>query len=332
MNVLICGQVRQAEMFRRAVARFQEARATDTVNRIIFSTWAGELDQYPGMREHLKFAAVEIVETYLPNDYMKSQGNFFYQAVQAINGLERFSPDDAVFKTRGDVRINLALDFAACKAFWEQHDRENPITGGYLEHRIAVGGCAPFIPFWFEDRYFYGKCADLRKLIRISRTGDILWNPQTAIAEVRWFATLFAETFPVVRHIMRIFWMLRLYPHDPAVYQTEIVYRSIAVYHHLVETFFTMGISPDRYDSSVFEGTIEPPPAPISVADDPITAAIRAQPAYIETRQALLREGTDYLSDRETITLFREGVDRLGWDTVHIYGDFVLPPGVAPHN
>ena len=325
INVLICGQVRQDALFRSALERFQSYRATGVMDRIVFSTWTGEIDKYDGMRDHLAATSVEVVETVMPTTFMESQGNFYYQATQATNGLERFSSDDAIFKTRGDVRINFALDFKACKEFWERQDREHPVVGEHLQHRIAVGGCAPFIPFWFEDRYFYGICSDLRKLVRLSRAGDILWNPQTAIAEVRWFATIFTELFPVVRHIMRIFWMLRLHPHDPAVYNTGIVYRSIAVYHHIVETFFTMGVEPQCVDRSAFKDTIEPPPAPVGYIPDVVTDAIKAQPAYVETRAALAAEGTAYLSRPDVTNSFREAINQLGRETIKIYGDFVQP-------
>lgn len=325
MHVLICGQVRNEAVFRAAVARLQKARANGAIDRMLFSTWQGEVARYEGLSEYLAAAAVEVVETLMPTEHMEATGNYFYQVTQITSGLERFEPEDFIFKTRGDVQINFGLGFRASKLSWERRERERPVAEGPFRHRIAVGRASPVIPFWFEDRYLYGACADLRTMARLSRSGDILWNPHTAIAETRLYAGIFVETFPVIRHFMRIFWMMRTLPHDPKVFQNEVVYRSLALYHHIVDMFFTVGLEPHCVDYTAFAGTIQPPPEPAVPVDDPLTAAYRAQPAYLETRAIIAAEGLAYLSRPAVTTWFRKAVEKLGQDNLYRYHHLTLP-------
>jgi hypothetical protein len=105
-----------------------------------------------------------------------------------------------------------------------------------------------------------------------------------------------------------------------------VVYRAIAIYHHIVDTFFTVGLEPHCVDYAAFEGSIQPAPFTTAPIDDAITAAYRAEPAYIETRAILSTEGTFYLARPAVTSWFRAAVDQLGRETNHIYAGFVQPP------
>jgi hypothetical protein len=102
-TLLVTGLIRLPERFTRTLEQAKSLMAEGVLSKAVFSTWHGEIEKYPGMRQALNEAGFRIVEA--PEPERESIGNIWRQMIAYAAGLTQITTP-YVLKTRPDVFIN----------------------------------------------------------------------------------------------------------------------------------------------------------------------------------------------------------------------------------
>lgn len=199
---IVCGAIRQDFELYSTLAMLCDYRSKGMLDGIVISTWKGEPDNLPGLREKLKTLDISIVElNTLDEDISKYASlNFSRQAYQLKAGLDYIPNDVFVLKCRTDLSQKL---------FTKMEDLlrgEVDMTIGNhgswqapLNYRIAVMCLTIAQLFWFVDQIFIGYKADLYKMIRFDAT---VQYQRAAGPDMAFFFNIFADEYPIIREII----------------------------------------------------------------------------------------------------------------------------------
>ncbi len=275
ISVIFCGLIRRPAYLQKAIARLAVLRQSGMVGEVVVSTWAGELNRYPQMRRHLDENGVVVVEVATLADKVVSVGNYERQILLLHWGLATLGDSqDYVFKTRPDQPINLfpRLDqlFAGMIERVGKRDDE--------DGALWVGRFHPFMPFFIEDRYFFGHRRTVDRMAIFSNELLLTGHPHNLITEVIWHSAYFLRKFPILRKIMQLDWsppwpagdfysVLNKVRHEPLFRQ------GLALYYHIMATYYRVGW--DGISEQDFAGT--DPPA--------LAVELPLPTTYEETRQ-----------------------------------------------
>lgn len=253
VTILMCGQVRHEPYFRESLRVYLHLRDQGVFDRLVISTWAGEMDRFPGLKERLQGYGVEFVES-PPLDGFATAGNYLHQTAQLYNGLLAVDSDAWVFKTRPDAVLSLnALDglFQATMA-------APPVTvePRAFERRVWVPYFEATQPFFISDVVFFGRRDDLLKLCNFDMVYEVnrifdLPDPLTlqekvAAAETRKYLNLFALHFPILNEFKDT-WQYAEYYRDTRNdvldynFRQKIYWEYMALYLHILHSHFLVG-------------------------------------------------------------------------------------------
>lgn len=167
------------------------------VGDIVYATWIGELDRYPGLRKWLQDHAVTILEIEEPRLILKG-GHQLHQMVALHYALSALQDrDQFVLKTRVDLADNHEV------MLYEFGHGTEPVDdfGGFgLRNRILVENAQMLYPFLCGDAQFFGRLSDLRKLVNMSAEMEVTMN-RLAVEQ-----TFFFEPFKRSRVFRRHFY------------------------------------------------------------------------------------------------------------------------------
>lgn len=197
ISIIICGLVRDADRLIRKVTNYFDWHNAGFVSEIVYATWIGELDRYPGLRKRLQDHAVTILEIEEPRLILKG-GHQLHQMVAfhyALSALE--DRDQFVLKTRVDLADNHEIMLHE----FEHGTAEADDFGGFgIRNRILVENAQMFYPFLCGDAQFFGRISDLRKLVNMSAEMEVTMN-RLAVEQ-----TFFFEPFKRSRVFRRHFY------------------------------------------------------------------------------------------------------------------------------
>ena len=165
VSVVFCGQIRRPNYLRQAIAQLVELRQAGLVGQIIIATWAGELDRYPGMRSTLDENGIILVEVAPLPDNLVTIGNIERQITLLHWGMVALGDStDYVFKTRPDQPINLFPRLG--ELFGGMAARIGPRDDA--DGALWVPRYGPLIPFFIDDRYFFGHRRTVERMTAFS--------------------------------------------------------------------------------------------------------------------------------------------------------------------
>jgi hypothetical protein len=143
------------------------------VDQIIYSTWSGELNRYPGLRKTLGEYGVTILEIEEPRLILKG-GHQLHQMLALHYGLAALNnPDQFVLKTRVDLADNHEL---MLYDFIHGTSKADDFGGFGLKHRILVEYAQMLYPFLCGDAQFFGHLCDLQKMLNLSAEMELIMN------------------------------------------------------------------------------------------------------------------------------------------------------------
>jgi hypothetical protein len=254
--IAFCGQVRGADLFRRALAPALSLRAQGRVQRILLSTWRGESDRFEDGAAALRALGVEIVESAFP-ERLAVPGNVFQQMLALDRALDQIDDDWLVLRTRPDV-VFIEED-ALASVLLQQLPPVLPPDGhpAVFAERVWVAYFLPATPFLAADQVFFGRASDLRSLCTYdlfteayqvtSRPNEqIPKNTSGAAAEIRRFLTPFLAAYPMLREYQFV-WPkhaigTKLLP-EVALYnfRSRLYHEYLALWLDLVRRYFAVG-------------------------------------------------------------------------------------------
>ena len=206
--VAFVGSVREPHRMIEAIdeLRFQ----SNAPDRVLLSTWIGEIDRFAGLRDALDLRGVETIEAAEPIAFRAQpsvfihRGHVFHQKLALSNALERVAPNDWVVKSRPDLKLHGGSDLQRMLV-----GSARPIPDGlarivgYTE-RIRSRQMSLSSPFWLDDTHFAGTASTLSLMTSFDASYDIKCHSHIAIPEVRFFHALVAGRFPICDLVLRV--------------------------------------------------------------------------------------------------------------------------------
>ncbi|WP_430254237.1 hypothetical protein [Neorhizobium sp. DAR64872/K0K18] len=173
--VLVTGTVRDELAVASKLRFLADLKSNGTIAQVVLSTWTGEYDGYPELKELIAANKFEIVQS--PEPDLVCLGHFIHQMTALDNGLSRCPDDSFVLKTRTDksgeaegfheYKVEQFLkrrDFAhVCKSTIHPQNFKIGLRSPYWEHS-ATG---PSLCMWHDQTYF-GYKTDLQRLVNFN--------------------------------------------------------------------------------------------------------------------------------------------------------------------
>jgi hypothetical protein len=200
------GTIRVADEFRNMLTACLERVRAGKAERMVWSTWRGEIDKHAGLRDYLKRHPITVVESDAPVPTGQIDprigGHIFFQKKALALGLHAIPDDACVIKTRTD---KAQIRFESCLKALEgvtpearQSERIHPTLDVFRE-RLFTFDARPDFLFYWDDIVYSGRCSDLRRMMTMNCEYELLFTVNSFPAETRFFATPFIETCPVFR-------------------------------------------------------------------------------------------------------------------------------------
>ena len=200
INIIFTGLVRNPELFVRSIEDLQKLRQEKMINKIIFSTWIGEIDKYDGIRKTLEDCDCHIIESEQPP---KSPGNVWHQMKALYCGMELIKDDSYCLKTRADLHIKPEfIQKLICDKDYLNINTQND-ENKVFEKKIWIPYFEITKPFYMSDECFYGKAVDIRKLVNFDTSYDLIYNIDCGITHIRRFIHPFIEVIPLFRQYLK---------------------------------------------------------------------------------------------------------------------------------
>jgi len=196
VDVIFCGLVRDVDSFKKTIGDLISLRQKRLVDKMILSTWKGELQKNEGLSSFLEDNDVLMLESEEPEN--RGDGNVWCQMKSLQVGLEKVNSGKFVLKTRTDVYINP--DFL--EKLFSEKEKLLEITyhlpeGDIFKHKIWAPWFEITKPFFMGDECFFGHKDDLMLLINYDCSFDKenYLGPDTT--HIRRFVYPFLKDYPV---------------------------------------------------------------------------------------------------------------------------------------
>jgi hypothetical protein len=254
--IAFCGLVRDSGIFRRALAPALALRAQGRVQRVLLSTWRGEVDRFEDGAAGLRALGVEVIESDFP-ERLAVPGNVFQQMLALDRALDQIDEDWLVLRTRPDV-VFSDEDALASVLFQPRPPVSVPEGKACIfAERVWVAYFLPATPFLAADQVFLGRASDLRCLCSYSLFTEayhissrpneqIPKNTSGASAEIRRFLAPFLHAYPILREYQFV-WPKHaigtsLLP-EVALYnfRSRLYHEYLALWLDLVRRYFVVG-------------------------------------------------------------------------------------------
>jgi hypothetical protein len=292
VSVVFCGQIRRQTYMTQAVIHMANLRRAGVVEQIVVSTWAGELDHYPEMRALLHESGVLLVEVAPLSSGLVSVGNIERQVLLLHWGMMALDDsENYVFKTRPDQPINLfpRLGELFASMIAKVGLRDDADGALWVPRYHAL------IPFFIDDRYFFGHRHTVERMTTFSNELVITGHPHNLIAEVIWYASYFIRKYPYLRRMMQVDWSPPwpdgdFYPILDRVRDQPLFRQSMALYYYCLDTYFKVGF--DGIGLKDFAG-LQPQPLGIEIPEN--------DTYHLQCRQAVF-EHFDLWEDYREVT------------------------------
>lgn len=240
IKVIFTGLVRDQELFVKSIKDLVKFRHENMVDEIIFSTWIGEIDKYDGLRHALAVYDCHLVEGEPPPG---SPGNIWHQMKSLYLGLELIKDNSYCLKTRADLFIKpeFIRKLISDKDYLNisLQDDYNPI----FEKKVWIPYFEITKPFYMADECFFGRTIDIKKLVNLDASYDVLYNIDCGITHIRRFIHPFVQKMPFLKQYLKY----AAYSGHSTPFRFEILQhnlessfylRCLAIYYRILHTHF----------------------------------------------------------------------------------------------
>ncbi len=195
VDVVFCGLVREIDSFKKTLEDLDSLRKKKLVDKVILSTWIGEIQKTPELPSLLKNKKVLLVESKEPED--RGDGNVWCQMKSLQEGLNKVSKGKFILKTRTDVYIEPKF----LEKLFSEKEKLLKITyhlpkGDIFKYKIWAPWFEITKPFFMGDECFFGYKDDLTLLVNYDCSFDKenYLGPDTT--HIRRFVYPFLKNYP----------------------------------------------------------------------------------------------------------------------------------------
>lgn len=195
--VLFTGLVRVPDEFQAKLNTVSRWMEEGLVQGLVFSTWIGEVEQYPELRARLLEMGATIVESVPPR--IRTVGHALHQMQALQLGLRAIPPRAFVMKTRSDMNMLVAQQEELLRR-GPQPLSLPPRWPAVFGHRVAVADSFIFSPFYTNDIQFFGMREDLLKIPAFDMALGLY---SSCIGTEQWLHAMpFLNSFPLLRQFL----------------------------------------------------------------------------------------------------------------------------------
>jgi len=190
---IMTGRVRDEPRAMDVVRALAGMRSQGLIDRILFSTWRGELAPYPDLERELDTHAIEIIQMPAPAASLQES----HQKLPMLAALNFVDARSFVTRHRFD-RLFPDQVFASYLAFIRQHGPEEiTLPHAPFRHRVTVNSALVDVPFFFGDFMFSGFRDDVAAIVDINAHAE-LFRADALNPEMTFFAAPFLHQFPEI--------------------------------------------------------------------------------------------------------------------------------------
>jgi hypothetical protein len=327
ITVLLVGQVRNQHVLLRMVENLAALRDKGLVNRVILSTWTGEIPKISHLLPQLHSAGVTVKWVDEPVANLSAPGNVVNQMRGVDLALETVEDTDWVLRARPDmwVDFNLVAGLAAADMSLDEPG------AGILAHKVWT----PFVelcqPMCMSDIAFFGHYADIVKLQNFDSFHEVAGTnlgtsmgqkPLTSYdAEIRRYTPAFLAGYPVLQEYHRLSNRFFLGIHElrramiAMLYDEDFYWQYMAAYFDILKKYFWIGrdivdcrillARPENFDQT--EGL-----ACVDLSRSDYARQVLAGDPDAASTKAAFAEAAVYCSSSDDVTAVCRHLERIG--------------------
>lgn len=197
---IISGLIRDEAVFQHQLDHMLRHKAAGDIDDIVVSTWFGELERYPSVREAYERDEFVLVQAEPP--LLKTAGYTVHQAKTLYNALQVVPEGAMCLKIRPDIApvtdavmaavLTVDLTLTAQKG-WPKVFKQKILTAGYFVDS----------PYYINDIIFYGQREDLLKLATFDLSTEMVLA--NTAAEQFFFRGALANLCPLIEAYLKIY-------------------------------------------------------------------------------------------------------------------------------
>lgn len=259
---VLCGMVRQEFELYNILFLLCEWRSKGIIEGVVISTWIGEPDVLPGLRQKCKCLGIHIIESPpLDNtDEKYSHLNYCRQATQVNAALSTLPADVWVLKCRTDFSMDAVYKLQ--EAFEADLSVKNiGVFAPVLRYKIAVFEFSTSYPFVLGDLAFFAHRSDMMRMIVFEDHYRLVKNGLDP--DLLFFLNPFLHVYPFLIDYLRMvdYWtvgiLLRKNLHknlhsfgDNGLYLPSLLNKFYALYFMILEANFFL-CSSEKFDKEI---------------------------------------------------------------------------------
>ncbi|ESQ78650.1 hypothetical protein [Asticcacaulis sp. YBE204] len=172
--ILLAGLVRDPANALEQAKQIRRLMDKGLVQGSVFSTWHGEFERYPEVRE--AFLAIGTVLVECPQPTLRFPGHILHQSLSLQWGLEHIPANVRVLRIRPDiVPMNELIDYVL-GGDWLTRDYGLGLEPTAYSHRVWAHSGLVGWPFYLNDILFYGYKADIARLSNVDLKHEYLYS------------------------------------------------------------------------------------------------------------------------------------------------------------
>jgi hypothetical protein len=279
ITVLLVGQVRNQHVLLRTVQNLAALRDKGLVNRVILSTWTGEIPKIRHLLPQLDAAGVTVKWVDEPVANLSAPANIVNQMRGVDLALESVEDTAWVLRARPDLWVDFDLINSLAAADMSLDEPGD----GILAHKIWT----PFVelcqPMCISDIAFFGHYADIVKLQNFDSFHEVAGTnlgsslgqkPLTSYdAEIRRYTPAFHAGYPVLQEYYRLSNRFFLGIHElrramlAMLYDEDFYWQYMAAYFDILKKYFWIGrdivdcrillVRPENFDQTNDLGCVD---------------------------------------------------------------------------
>ena len=202
---VMCGAIRQDFELYATAAMLCGYRAEGMIDGIVVSTWTGEPDNIPGLREKLERLGIDVVESGPIDEALGryTNLNFARQEYQLKAGLDHLPDDVFVLKCRTDFsEQNIKVILENIRGPVDLSIGEHGAWSCGLNYRIVVSRFPVTRAFWLIDRGFVAYKPDMLKMLAFENT--MLKYGTLLEPDIAFFLDPFVNEYPVLGEMLKL--------------------------------------------------------------------------------------------------------------------------------
>jgi hypothetical protein len=244
VSIVFTGLITDPDLFARSLDQFTSIKQ---VNEIILATWDKEASEKKSiLSEYAHRYGLIVVAVPEPVEW---SGNLLSQMLSLYIGLRQSNKNNYVLKTRTDVFIEKE---PLTNVF--EKDLTLALPTNYqrirspFDEKICVWGIELTSPFYIHDLFYFGRHADIARLVNMDIRYDILYEMSKEKIHIRRFIHPFIHEFPIFEkflHVEHVIGNTQEFPNEYRYYvleellKDEVYILILALYYQVVGHYYT---------------------------------------------------------------------------------------------